>query len=184
MLKHGILGLLNYGDMTGYEIREIFDKSLNFFWQAQSSQIYRELRALEKNGWIAITTVKQTEKPNKNVCSITESGRAELLSWLSTQNPVGDTRVPLLMQVFFLGNRSKEENIAYFEDIANACRQQLASFSNIDKSIDYFEDALNLQDQSPYWKMTADFGRRSLQMHIDWAEHCAAKLRTELRSER
>ena len=31
MLKHGILGLLNYGDMTGYEIREIFNKSLNFF---------------------------------------------------------------------------------------------------------------------------------------------------------
>ena len=50
MLKHGILGLLNYGDMTGYEIREIFNKSLNFFWQAQSSQIYRELRTLEKNG--------------------------------------------------------------------------------------------------------------------------------------
>lgn len=31
MLKHGILGLLNYGDMTGYEIREVFNKSLNFF---------------------------------------------------------------------------------------------------------------------------------------------------------
>ena len=155
MLKHGILGLLNYGDMTGYEIREIFNKSLNFFWQAQSSQIYRELRTLEKNGWITITTVEQSEKPNKNVCSITEDGRTELLSWLSTQNPIGDVRVPLLMQVFFLGNRSKEENIAYFEG------------------------ELNLQDQSPYWKMTADFGRRSLQMHIDWAEHCAAKLRSE-----
>lgn len=179
MLKHGILGLLNYGDMTGYEIREIFNKSLNFFWQAQGSQIYRELRTLEKNGWITIATVEQSERPNKNVCSITENGRIELLSWLSTQNPIGDTRVPLLMQVFFLGNRSKEENIAYFEGIASTCRQQLASFSDIDQSIDYFEGELNLRDQSPYWKMTADFGRRSLQMHIDWAEHCAAKLRSE-----
>ena len=123
MLKHGILGLLNYGDMTGYEIREIFNKSLNFFWQAQSSQIYRELRTLEKNGWITIATVEQSERPNKNVCSITANGRIELLSWLSTQNPIGDTRVPLLMQVFFLGNRSKEENIAYFEGIASTCRQ-------------------------------------------------------------
>ena len=96
MLKHGILGLLNYGDMTGYEIREIFNKSLDFFWQAQSSQIYRELRTLEKNGWITIATVEQSERPNKNVGSITEYGRTELLSWLSTQNPNGDTRVPLL----------------------------------------------------------------------------------------
>jgi len=179
MLKHGILGLLNYADMTGYEIREIFNKSLNFFWQAQSSQIYRELRTLEKNGWITITTVEQSEKPNKNVCSITKDGRAELLHWLSSESPMGDTRVPLLMQVFFLGNRSKEDNIAYFEGIANACRQQLVAFSGIDQSIDYFEGELELQDQSPYWKMTADFGRRSLQMHIDWAEHCAAELRSE-----
>lgn len=35
-----------------------------------------------------------------------------------------------------------------------------------------------MQDHSPYWKMTADFGRRSLEMHIDWAEHCAAELRS------
>lgn len=34
-----------------------------------------------------------------------------------------------------------------------------------------------MQDQSPFRKMTADFGRRSLEMHIDWAEHCATKLR-------
>ena len=82
MLKHGILGLLNYGNMTGYEIREIFNKSLNFFWQAQSSQIYRELHTLEKNGWITMTTVEQSDKPNKNICSIKESGKVELLRWL------------------------------------------------------------------------------------------------------
>ncbi len=34
MLKHGILGLLNYGDMTGYEISETFKNSLNYFWPA------------------------------------------------------------------------------------------------------------------------------------------------------
>ena len=28
MLKHGILGLLNYKEMTGYEIMEIFRDSL------------------------------------------------------------------------------------------------------------------------------------------------------------
>lgn len=32
-------------------------------------------------------------------------------------------------------------------------------------------------NQGPYWKMTADYGTRSLQMNIDRAEHCAAELR-------
>ena len=31
MLKHGILGLLNYKEMSGYEIKVAFRDSLNFF---------------------------------------------------------------------------------------------------------------------------------------------------------
>lgn len=53
------------------------------------------------------------------------------------------------MQVFFLGNQSKEENIAYFEGIADVCRQQLAALPDIDQSIGYFEGELGPQDQSP-----------------------------------
>ena len=35
-LKHGLLGLLNYGSMTGYELDKIFRDSLSFFWQAKT----------------------------------------------------------------------------------------------------------------------------------------------------
>ena len=176
MLKHGILGLLNYGNMTGYEIRETFNLSLNFFWQAQSSQIYRELHTLEKNGWITMTTVEQSNKPNKNICAITESGRVELLKWLCSENPVIETRLPVLMHVFFLGNRSKEENILYFKRLADACRNCIASFSDAERSIGFFENKYSLKEHSLYWKMTVDFGRRSLQMYIDWANHSIEEL--------
>ena len=50
MLKYGVLGLLSYGDMTGYEIMSIFRDSLAFFWNASTSQIYRELQHLEDGG--------------------------------------------------------------------------------------------------------------------------------------
>lgn len=103
MLKHGILGLLNYGDMTGYEIREAFESSLKFFWPAQTSQIYRELIVLEKNKWIVKHTVEQSGKPNKNICSITEEGRKELLRWLSDPDINIDMRSPTLMKIFFYG---------------------------------------------------------------------------------
>ena len=82
MLKHGILGLLSYGDMTGYQIMTVFRDSLSHFWVAQTSQIYRELQGLEKNGWIAAVHVEQAGKPDKNVLSITAAGREELLRWL------------------------------------------------------------------------------------------------------
>ena len=51
MLRHGILGLLNYGSMTGYDITRTFRDSLHYFWNAQTSQIYRELQTLKENGW-------------------------------------------------------------------------------------------------------------------------------------
>lgn len=176
MLKHGILGLLNYGDMTGYEIREIFNKSLNFFWQAQSSQIYRELHTLEKNGWITMTTVLQSDKPNKNICSITESGKTELMRWICSDNAVMETRLPVLMQVFFLGNRSREENILYFERLIETCSKWMDSFSGADKTIDHYAKEYGTGDHGLYWKMTVDFGRRSLQTYIDWAKHCMEEL--------
>ena len=83
MLKHGILGLLNYMEMTGYEIMETFRDSLNYFWDAKTSQIYRELQGLEQKQWVSKTVVPQTGKPDKNVYSITAAGREELLRWLA-----------------------------------------------------------------------------------------------------
>ena len=77
MLKHGISGLLNYGSMTGYDIVHIFKDSLRYFWQAQTSQIYRELQTIKKNGWATDETVVQDGKPDKKVFTITESGKEE-----------------------------------------------------------------------------------------------------------
>ena len=98
MLKHGILGLLNYGSMTGYEINKIFKDSLNYFWDAQTSQIYRELQTLKKNGWASDETIEQESKPDKKLFSITESGKQELKRWLSEENTGISIRSPLMMK--------------------------------------------------------------------------------------
>ena len=60
-LKQGLLGLLNYGEMTGYELAKVFNDSLSFFWQAQTSQIYRELNQLEAEGLLHSGLKSRTE---------------------------------------------------------------------------------------------------------------------------
>ena len=67
MLRYGILGLLNYSDMNGYEILETFRHSLNHFWNAQKSQVYRELIVLENAGYISGIWVEQNGKPDKKM---------------------------------------------------------------------------------------------------------------------
>lgn len=123
MLKHGILGLLNYGNITGYDIMRVFKDSLSFFWTAQTSQIYRELQTLKKNGWVTDENVFQEGKPNKKVFSITESGKKELNRWLLDDNTGFETKSPLLMKTFFRGERSIDENIAFFKNVQKECAE-------------------------------------------------------------
>ena len=52
-LQHGILGFLNYGPCSGYELTKAFQSSLHFFWPAQTSQIYQTLNRLEAAAYIA-----------------------------------------------------------------------------------------------------------------------------------
>jgi len=178
MLKHGILGLLNYYDMTGYEVMEVFRDSLSHFWHAQTSQIYRELQTLEKNGWVSKKVVFQTGKPNKNVYSITEDGKTELLSWLADGGAMINSRNNILMKVFFMGERSREENIAFFKRLKQECGDFLVKLSAVPKYIEAYGNYIEEKEKTIYWQMTMDFGRRNMQMYIDWAQECIRQLET------
>ncbi len=179
MLKHGILGLLNYHALTGYEIMLVFRDSLRFFWSAQTSQIYRELQTLETRGWVEKTAVPQQSKPDKNIYNITPEGRGELLRWLSDGEPALNSRSQILMKVFFLGERSREENIRYFEGLKEYCGIFLQSLDAAQEHIGQYRALISGPDRAAYWEMTVDFGRRNMRMYMDWAQSCIDRLREE-----
>lgn len=184
MLKHGILGLLNYGEMTGYEIMEVFRDSLNFFWSAQTSQIYRELQGLEKRSWVSKTIVTQRGKPDKNVFAITEEGKTELLNWLADAGPGLNPRIPILMKVFFMGERSREENLSYFKRFKEECEGFMENLEAVPGYIEAYSNYIDDKKKSVYWQMTVDYGRRNMQMYIDWAQSCIERLEESIASER
>ncbi len=176
MLKHGILGLINYREMTGYEIMQTFRDSLNYFWTAQTSQIYRELQTLEHKRWVVKTVVPQQGKPDKNLYAITQEGRCELLRWLADGDLGLQSRTPILMKVFFLGERSREENIRYFQELKACCQIFADSLSSVPESIEGYSHYIDDRDKALYWKMTVEFGRRNMQMCMDWAQDCIEQL--------
>lgn len=176
MLKHGILGLLNYGSMTGYEINKAFKDSLSYFWNAQTSQIYRELQTIKKNGWATDTLVEQIGKPDKKIFTITESGREELNRWLVEDNTEFVTRMPLLMKTFFRGERSLDENIEYFTQLSDMGTDFLTQFQSEPPKVEDY--AKNLRDpmNAIYWKMTVDFGAMYIKMYFEWVQKCKKEL--------
>jgi DNA-binding PadR family transcriptional regulator len=78
-----VLGLLSFGqELSGYDLKKWADWSLKFFyWSPSYSQIYGELKRLEKAGY-AVSRVELTESTRgKRVYAITEAGREAVTRW-------------------------------------------------------------------------------------------------------
>lgn len=177
-LKHGLLGFLNYGSMTGYELAKAFDESISLLWKAQTSQIYRELNAMEKMGWLISSMEIQTDKPNKRIYSITESGKEELLNWLR-QDDTADmlfVRSSFIMRLFFSSENGTQTNIELLQKFKLNIQKALEQMAHTDTSIDYYKEQVASKENVLYWGMTAEFGKAYFQMCYEWAESCISKL--------
>lgn len=177
-LKHGLLGLLNYGDMTGYELTKTFEDSLAFFWQAQMSQVYRELNAMEKSGWLTSRAVIQTDKPNKRLYSITQQGREELHAWLEKDltEDFFTTRNIFLMQLFFSAGKGDEAAIESLKRAKDACYATIQESKKIEDSIRFYGSAVGSKQDALYWNMTAQFGYAYYEMCYRWLCDCIQTL--------
>ena len=177
-LSHGLLGLLNYSDMTGYELAKAFNDSLRFFWQAQTSQIYRELNKMEEQGFLSSRIQLQRDKPNKRIYSITEAGKAELDKWLESEMPgeMTPTRSEVLLRLFFFSQRPTEENIKSLKQLVASYQKQLSALDETAGAIDQYKALAHTEKDMLYWAFTADFGRAHCKMVMEWAESCIRRL--------
>jgi DNA-binding PadR family transcriptional regulator len=114
-LRYCILGLMLRGEMTGYEIKGIFDSSLSYLWNASESQIYTTLRSLEKAGMLTSNVVFQELRPNRRVYEITEEGRKEFLSWMQIDVPDRFTKDEFLTKLYFCGDTDKKVALHHME---------------------------------------------------------------------
>lgn len=178
-LAFGILGFLNYRPMSGYDLAKAFESSLGFFWHAQNSHIYLELKKLEKKGFICGETVIQSERPNKKIFSITDMGRNEFMNWLAEGGVEDDLhfKSAFLMKVFFGGNMTPAQSADMMRKFKADCEAYLKRMGSIPESIEnYGSDKEDYQ--TIYWQFTADFGYSFIKTCIEWAERCIGKLET------
>ncbi len=174
MLKHGILGLLNYGSMSGYEIMQVFRDSLSYFWSAQSSQIYRELQTLKKSGFVTDEPVKGSGG-DKKIFTITDAGRAELINWLCSEDGFS-TRSGLLMLTFFRGELPAEENIKFFTRLKESALRFGGGLGTPVQKSDFYSAVIDAPEKALYWRMTVEYGIMYTAMLCEWCDKCIAVL--------
>lgn len=80
-----VLGLLSFGEeLSGYDLKKWSDRSLRFFyWSPSFSQIYSELKRLERAGYASSRMVAQdTGTRDKRVYRITDEGMTAVREWV------------------------------------------------------------------------------------------------------
>jgi len=180
-LDHAILGFLNYGPSSGYDLKKVFDMSVRHFWPADQSQIYRTLGRLAEQGWVEMETVAQEDRPDRKVYHITPAGRAELRHWLTTPLPPLEVRDAALIQVFFAGQLADEEIIDIFEREADKLRSYLESFNQIPQCSQTYAQTCGIDSPREvfFWMLTLENGVKMLEAQLAWIESVIKRIKNK-----
>ena len=177
-LQHAILGLLTYSPMTGYDLKAVFDRSVNHFWPAQLSQIYRDLGDLEKRGLVSRHTEPQKGRPDRKVYNITEEGRRAFDRWLArfprTLGAVA--RDEFSVHIFFGSRLSSGELEFQLKRYIRERQEEIASYSALDKIMDDYAGEISRPKEKFFWRMTLKRGYIMAEASIRWAEKCLQDL--------
>ena len=131
MLKYAILELLSRRPLTGYELKKRFDASIIFFWHAEHSQIYGELKRMRKDEVVVFTVEQQDGRPNRKVYAITEKGLAELRAWLAEPVDLPQLKDEILLKTFAFDLIDPETARQQLLNYRHLCEERLETYASI-----------------------------------------------------
>ena len=80
--EHAVLGLVAFGERSGYDLARLAEQSVAYLWAPSRSQIYKILPRLVSQGLARTRRVRQPGRPDKALYKITPAGRRALRAWL------------------------------------------------------------------------------------------------------
>ncbi len=182
-LRHGILGLLSHAPMTGYKLKKLFDQTLNNVWTASLSQIYRELAMLEKDGLVTARIQEQSDRPDKKVYTVTQSGKQSFQAWLmrSPEAFISPKRDEFMLRMFFgadAGPDHVKEQLALFakdrERANEGLEKQMLLFHEL--KANFMGDAGGGEKEEKYLRFILRRAQMTNRLLVNWAKECICAL--------
>lgn len=153
-----LLGFLARTPMSGYDLAAAVDNSVGYFWNVTRSQLYREIKDLDRRGYIVRSESGSREK---RVCSITPAGRTAFSLWMSREPDQELIRYPLLLSLFF-GDHVEPQTLA---------RWITEHRSKHARRLKRYEDMLwHVQRDAPFPALTLQFGIEYEKAVLRWID--------------
>ena len=170
--SYAILGLLTFGEMSGYDLNRLADQSIRyFFWSPARSQVYGELRRLASLGYATEREVQQETRPHKRLYQITAEGERALRAWLERPALEPDVRKStFLLRVFFGSRTPLSTLIAQLEERQRQAHETLSQFQAIEQRI---KDS----DRFFFPYLTLKSGMAHVRAVLQWTEEALEELK-------
>jgi len=184
-IEHVILGLLQK-PLSGYDIKQHFDRMISHFWAAEQSQIYRTLKKLEKQGLLKSKVEPSDRGPDRKVYSLTSAGRESLQEWLRNEPIFGDERHAFVAQLCFMGELEDFEQTLFFvRRLKEMQEETLAELQGCDAMFresdpDYPD---NLPHREFHFALTLDMGIAMIKAKIRWCNQVIKRVEARLESD-
>jgi DNA-binding PadR family transcriptional regulator len=162
-----ILGFLYDEPMSGYDIKQMMENSVSYFFDASFGAIYPALRKMEKEGLVEKQVVQQEGKPNKNLFVVTENGKQQFLDYLNSPINPTITRSDILIRIFFGRFTTKEKIMEWLMDERE---KNQAMYENLTRIADQYPT----MDQNK--RFTLEFGIRQAEMIMNMIDEEIQKL--------
>jgi len=128
------LGFLMAGPKTGYRMQNIAGK-LMLNYNLSLNQVYPVLRKFEEAGFVQKETVVQTGRPNKNVYSLTPSGRECFMKRITAPPRPLDYVLEFLVRVLFFRFLEQKDVVQGFEKEIASLQGQLEELLAMEKTV-------------------------------------------------
>jgi PadR family transcriptional regulator, regulatory protein AphA len=165
-----ILGFLSWGPRSGYDIKQIVDRSTRFFWAASYGSIYPQLRRLEEDGLIA-GAESPTGARQRNIYRLTPAGREALEKWLRGAGAGWELRDAGLLRVFFASALPADEAIEAVRDLGAEHEKTVAALREVRDN--------PARPRGGYPELVLEFGIGLHEWAAGWSKRTEERLTTE-----
>lgn len=153
-----ILGFIYEEPMSGYDIKQMMENSVSYFFDASFGAIYPALRKMEKEGLVEKQVILQEGKPNKNLFAITDSGKEQFQQYLNSPITPTIMRSDILIRIFFARFTTKE-NVQKW--LMGEREKNQAMFDNLKRI------AAMYPGMEQHKRFTLEFGIRQAEMILE-----------------
>ena len=121
-----ILGFLSWKPMSGYDIKNLVDISLSYFWSISYGQIYPTLKRLVAAGYATTEAGRSIGDRKRNLFRITNEGQKALDDWMSKPIDLSIQRDEMQLKLFLGGQRDTAQTISLIRDFKGQQTQRRA----------------------------------------------------------